>query len=90
MNLKEYDADDKAFLLNIQNEDDFIRIMQQFVLGTVSELVRVMERLPREVPLAQDIKFKISNRLCPAHHARWDLFTLVSGINLTNTYGCTS
>lgn len=78
--LLSYDEDDKYFLANIQNEDDFIRIMQQFVLGTISELVRIMERLPIKSPLAQNLKFKVANRLCPAHHARWDLFTLVSRI----------
>lgn len=51
--------------------------MQQFVLGTVSKLVRVMERLPINAPLAQKLKFKIADRLCPAH-----LFTLISGIML--------
>lgn len=56
--------------------------MQQFVLGTISELVRVIERLPINSPLAQNLKFKISNRLCPAHHARWDLFTLVRRNNI--------
>ena len=57
--------------------------MQQFVLGAVFELVRVMEHLPmnfHECSSAQNLKFKIANRLCSAHHARWDLFALVSGI----------
>ncbi|KAF8811115.1 hypothetical protein BYT27DRAFT_6456918 [Phlegmacium glaucopus] len=75
-NMKSYNKTEKHFLANIQNEDDFVRIVQQFVLGTITELVRIMERLPIRSPLAQDLKFKLANRLCPAHHARWDLFTL--------------
>lgn len=79
--LKQY-YNDIPCLSNIQNGEKSIVLMQKFVLGTISELIRVMERLPIESPLAQNLKFKVSNNLHPVTHARWDLFTLVSGIML--------
>ena len=80
--LKQYHNDDIALLSNIEKREIFTTVMQKFVLGTISELIRVMERLPIESTLAQILKFNISNSLCPVDDARWDLFTLASGIML--------
>jgi hypothetical protein len=74
----QYDTNDLQFLSDIENEQDITKVIQDYVLGTVSEALRLMENLPVDVPLAKGLQFRLSSELCTAHHARWDILCLVS------------
>jgi len=76
-NLIVFDDIDIQFLSEIRNEDDLILVFKRYVLDTASEAWRFMSRIPTGTPLAESLKFKFLNRLCPAHHGRWDILGLV-------------
>jgi len=73
-----YDDADIEFLSQINNEDDLLALVQEYILGTVSEVIRLIEAVAMDDPVMPCLKFSLSSTLCPAHHARWDIFSLVS------------
>ena len=73
-----YDENDLEFLSHINNEDDFTKLFQDYVLDTVSEVLRLIENLPLNTPLTKSLQFRRSSELCTAHHARWDISSLVN------------
>jgi hypothetical protein len=73
-----YDDADIEFLSQINNEDHLLTLMQDYILGTISEVIRLMGGVALDDPAIPRLKFNLSSTLCPAHHARWDLFALVS------------
>ncbi|KAF9004575.1 hypothetical protein BDQ17DRAFT_1424425 [Cyathus striatus] len=74
----DYGDDDVSFLSNIENEDDLSAVMEHYVLRTASECIRLIQKLPPLAPMSRALDFKLSNHLCTAHHARWDIFALPS------------
>jgi hypothetical protein len=73
-----YDDADIEDLSQINNEDDLLSLMQEYILGTMSEVIRLVERVAVDDPVIPSLKFKLASSLCSAHHARWDIFALVS------------
>lgn len=73
-----YDHADVEVLSQINNEDDLLLLVQEYILGTMSEVIRLVERVALDDPVIPSFKFDLSSMLCPAHHARWDIITLVS------------
>jgi hypothetical protein len=73
-----YDDGDIEFLSQINNEDHLTTLVQDYILGTISEVIRLVEGVALDDPAIPRLKFNLSSALCPAHHARWDLFALVS------------
>jgi hypothetical protein len=76
-NLVVHEEADLEFLSQIQNEDDFVTLVQEYIFGTVSEAIRLVEGFSLDHPLTDGLVFSPSSYLCPAHHARWDILTLV-------------
>ncbi|KAJ3507359.1 hypothetical protein NLJ89_g6350 [Agrocybe chaxingu] len=72
----DFEPRDLAFLDNIRNEDDMFILFKRYILDTASETCRFMHRAPPKSPLAESFKFHPANRLCPAHHARWDIYAM--------------
>lgn len=52
--------------------------MQDYVLGTISEAVRIIVGASLDSAAAAALQFQKASHLCTAHHARWDILTLVS------------
>jgi hypothetical protein len=73
-----YDDADVEVLSQVNNEDDLLLLVQEYILNTMSEVIRLVERIALDDPVIPSLKFKLSSTLCPAHHARWDIFVLVS------------
>ncbi|KAG6853483.1 hypothetical protein C0991_004029, partial [Blastosporella zonata] len=71
-----YDDDDIQFLKNIDNEEQFVSLMQNYVLSTVSESLRILYGHARHSPDAAALQFRSASHLCVAHHARWDVLAL--------------
>ncbi|KAF8960661.1 hypothetical protein BDZ97DRAFT_1760608 [Flammula alnicola] len=69
----DFNEEDKQFLAALQNEDDMFRIYKGYVLDTVTAATRLMRRYP---PGIKCLDFKITNRFCPDHRTKWDIFTL--------------
>lgn len=76
--LVNYEDSDLEFLSDIKNEDDFVSLIQEYILGTVSEAIRLVEGISADHFHNKQLKFIPSSYLCPAHHARWDILSLVS------------
>lgn len=77
-----YENSDLEFLSQIRNEDDFVSLVQEYIFGTVSEAIRLVEGFPLDHFLTDELKFVPSSHLCSAHHARWDILALVSLVKL--------
>ncbi|KAG5350611.1 hypothetical protein C0989_010179 [Termitomyces sp. Mn162] len=71
-----YETDDVWFFKNIDNEQMFVTLVQEYVLNTVSESLRAIRRHALDSPEAAALRFQNVSRLCTAHHARWDIFAL--------------
>ncbi|KAF9458552.1 hypothetical protein BDZ94DRAFT_1313173 [Collybia nuda] len=71
-----YEKSDLEFLSQIRNEDDFVTLVQDYILGTISEAIRLVEGFSLSHFLTDELKFLPSSHLCPAHHARWDILAL--------------
>ncbi|KAF8154721.1 hypothetical protein B0H34DRAFT_799473 [Crassisporium funariophilum] len=67
---------DEAFFTGMRNEDDMVMLYKHYLLDSVTEAVRIMSRLPRHAPITDTLRLRITNRLCPAHHGKWDIFVL--------------
>ncbi|TFK34620.1 hypothetical protein BDQ12DRAFT_636084 [Crucibulum laeve] len=76
--LIEYDKEDYELLKNLRHEEDLLMVLKDYVLGTVSEAVRVMQCLPLDAPLSKTLLFKSRNEFCSAHRARWEILALPS------------
>lgn len=76
-NMTVYEDEDIEYLSNIHNEDDLVALVLKYILSTVSEAVRTIERIPRRSHLVRSLKFQRASHLCSAHHARWDILQLV-------------
>ena len=72
-----YETDDVLFFKNIDNEQLFVALVQDYVLRTVSESLRTIQHHAPDSPEATALLFQNVSHLCPAHHARWDIFALV-------------
>lgn len=79
-----YENSDLEFLSQIKNEDDFVSLVQEYILGTVSESIRLVEGFSLDHFLTDELKFIPSSHLCPAHHARWDILALVSQVKISS------
>ncbi|RDB29749.1 hypothetical protein Hypma_013866 [Hypsizygus marmoreus] len=75
-NIVTYDEEDIQRLSHIDNEDDCISVLQDYVLGTVSEAMRLIHGVPLNSPAAASLQFQNVSHLCVAHHARWDILAL--------------
>lgn len=71
-----YDDADIDFLSRINNEELFVTVMQDYVLRTVSEALRIIEGQAIDSTVAVALQFRKYSHLCLAHHARWDIFAL--------------
>ena len=79
--LVQYEEEDIEFLSRINNEDDFASLVQDYILGTVSECVRIIEDDVLGTLGDTVLQFCKSSYLCSAHRARWDIFTMVCFFN---------
>ena len=52
--------------------------MKHYILSTVSEAIRLLQNLPRGVPLTETLKFRDVSRIWGAPGAKWSVFSLVS------------
>ncbi|KAF8066984.1 hypothetical protein FPV67DRAFT_1497399 [Lyophyllum atratum] len=75
-NLVLYDYADIEFLSRIDNEEHCVTIMRDYVLGTVSESLRIIAGFALDSPDAAALQFRKSSHLCLAHHARWDILAI--------------
>ncbi|KAG6890503.1 hypothetical protein C0995_007702 [Termitomyces sp. Mi166 len=71
-----YETDDILFFKRVDNEETFLALVEDYVLGTISESLRIIRRYPLESPEAAALRFQRASNLCPAHHARWDIFAM--------------
>jgi hypothetical protein len=77
LDLVVYDEADVKALSQINNEDDLLLLVQEYILGTMSEVIRLAKWVALDDPVISCLKFSLSSSLCVAHHARWDIFVLV-------------
>ncbi|KAF5381706.1 hypothetical protein D9615_005601 [Tricholomella constricta] len=71
-----YDDDDIKFFSSIDNEEILLKVMQNYILGTVSEALRIINKHPSSSAAAAALQFHDYSRLCRAHRARWDILAL--------------
>ncbi|KAG5636690.1 hypothetical protein H0H81_007151 [Sphagnurus paluster] len=71
-----YDDNDINLLSNIDNEEILLSVVQDYILGTVSDALRIAEGLEPDSPSATVWSFRQYSHLCLAHHARWDILAL--------------
>ncbi|GLB41293.1 hypothetical protein LshimejAT787_0905080 [Lyophyllum shimeji] len=71
-----YDDTDIEFLSRIDNEELFVTVVQDYVLRTVSEALRIIEGQPLDSRMVAALQFRKYSHLCPAHHARWDILAM--------------
>ncbi|KAG6915313.1 hypothetical protein DXG01_012174 [Tephrocybe rancida] len=71
-----YDRDDIKFFKQVDNEEQFITLMQDYVLRTVSESLRILRGHEHDSPAAAALQFQRASHLCVAHHGRWDILAV--------------
>lgn len=76
-----YEEVDIEILSHINNEDDFVAVMREYVLGTVAESIRLIEGIPLDSSIMDALQFRRYSHLCTAHHARWDILALVGALS---------
>lgn len=74
----QYDPSDLDFLRNINSEDDMDRLLMDYVLTTISEIVRLFSHLPPMCPQAENLKFQNISVRHTTHHCKWDIYSMVS------------
>lgn len=72
-----YDDDDVVVLSHVDNEQQFLGVVKFYILDTISEIIRLIEDIPRDDVRLLSLEFQNCSSLCSAHHARWDIFSLV-------------
>ena len=76
-----YDDDDCRFFAEISTsgtQEDFTTLFTDYVLFTISEVIRIIDRIPCKSPMAQRLLFQKTPQLCPAAGARWNIYMMVS------------
>ena len=73
----ELDEDDTERFSRIDGIDQLLEVIHRDVLRTVRECVRVIDRMPPDAPLFQQIQFRPATHLCTAHNARWNILAMV-------------
>lgn len=69
-----------AFNQTAQADTMFVQVMQEYVLCTISECIRVIERMPPRSQLAESVMFKAVPRQKLPANAPWDALILVSSL----------
>ncbi|KAK0217045.1 hypothetical protein IW262DRAFT_1395220 [Armillaria fumosa] len=72
----QYDHNDLDFLRNINSEDDMDRLLMDYVLPTISEIVRLFSHLPPLCPQAESLKFQNISARHTTHHCKWDIYSM--------------
>ncbi|KAG7094146.1 hypothetical protein E1B28_007758 [Marasmius oreades] len=72
----ELDEDDIERYSYIDGVDQLLATIEEDVLKTVCECIRVIERMPVDAPLFNDMQFHRASHLCTAHNARWDILAM--------------
>ncbi|KAK0443472.1 hypothetical protein EV421DRAFT_1803948 [Armillaria borealis] len=72
----QYDHSDLDFLRNINSEDDMDRLLMDYVLTTISEIVRLFSHLPPMCPQAENLKFRNISGRHTTHHGKWDIYSM--------------
>ncbi|KAJ8079630.1 hypothetical protein PM082_011217 [Marasmius tenuissimus] len=72
----ELDEDDAERFSLINGIDQLLEVIHQDVIRTVCECVRVIDRMPPDAPLFQQMQFRRATHLCTAHNARWDILAM--------------
>ncbi|KAJ8085760.1 hypothetical protein PM082_004578 [Marasmius tenuissimus] len=76
MGFAELDENDTERLSFVDGTDQLREVIHRDVLWTVCECVRVIDRIPPDAPLFQQMQFHRANHLCTAHNARWDVLAM--------------
>ncbi|KAG6816716.1 hypothetical protein H0H87_003576 [Tephrocybe sp. NHM501043] len=71
-----YEDDDIRFFKSIDNEEQYMVLMQDYVLRTVSESLRIIGGHASGSAAASALQFVRASHLRPAHHARWDILAI--------------
>ncbi|KAF9269245.1 hypothetical protein L218DRAFT_851948 [Marasmius fiardii PR-910] len=72
----ELDEDDIKRYSSIDGIDQLRGVIEEDVLKTVCECIRVIERMPIDAPLFEEMQFRRATHLCTAHNARWDILAM--------------
>ncbi|THV02556.1 hypothetical protein K435DRAFT_717063 [Dendrothele bispora CBS 962.96] len=77
-----YGDSEIEFLSRIDSDELFMKMMEEHILGTVSEVVRVMDNLPLDAPLVKGLKFQRQQVLSGEGNEkeRWGVLTLPPNI----------
>jgi hypothetical protein len=78
---------DCDYFCNIENEEQFRGIVEIYVLGTVTEALRLIHRLSRHVPLMKSLEFHNDVSFCNAWRPRWDMLYMVCSVSFSRRGG---
>lgn len=75
-----YGNEDYKLLINVADNNQLLHVMKHYILSTVSEAIRLLQNLPRGVPLVETLKFIDVSRVWGPPGAKWNVFTLPSDV----------
>jgi hypothetical protein len=92
LRFNKYGPEDIEFLNHVSNhgsEDDLNNILHDYVLDTISHILRIISNIPIGTRLCEGFKWQRlpigDERVPAAHFARWSVFTLVSTLAISRT-----
>lgn len=66
------------FLSRVDGQDEFLLLIMTFVLGPVTHCCRILNNIPRYVPMAQSLEFIASRGPDQKAAVEWDVLRIVS------------